>query len=45
MAVGSVGDEGVSELLELLLDSLGVLQDLLLVLLELGGINLLEGNG
>lgn len=45
MAVGSIGDESVAELLELLLDGLGVLQDLFLVLLELGGIDLLEGNG
>lgn len=44
MAVGSIGDESVAELLELLLDGLGILQDLFLVLLELGGIDLLEGN-
>lgn len=45
MAVSSVGDELVTELLELSLQGLGVLDDLLLVLLELRGVNLLEGNG
>ena len=43
--VGSVRDELVVELLELLLKSLGVLDNLLLVLLELWSVHLLEGNG
>ena len=44
MAVGAVGDELVAELLELVLECLGVLDHLLLVLLELGGSGLLQGN-
>lgn len=44
VAVSAVRDELVTESLELLLEGLGVLDDLLLVLLELGGINLLKGN-
>lgn len=43
--VSAVRDELVAELLELLLESLGVGNDLLLVLLELGRGSLLEGNG
>jgi len=42
--VGSISDKLVAELLELGLQSLGVLDDLLLVLLEFGGSGLLEGN-
>ena len=42
--VGTAGDELVSELLELNLKNLGVLDDLLLVGLELGGHGLLERN-
>ena len=45
MAVGAVGDELVAELLELDLESLGVLDDLLLVLLESGVVGLLERDG
>lgn len=45
MAVGTVGDELMAELLEFVLGSLGVLQNLLLVLLELRGGGLFEGNG
>lgn len=45
VGVSAVRDELVAELLELLLESLGVGNDLLLVLLELGGGSLLEGNG
>lgn len=45
MAVSSVSNECVPKFLQLFLNSLGVLEDLLLVLLELGGIDLLEGNG
>lgn len=45
MGVGSVGDELVTKTLELDLNGLSVLDDLLLVLLELGGVGLLEGNG
>lgn len=44
VAVGTVGDELVTEGLELVLEGLGVLDDLGLVLLELRGVNLLEGN-
>ena len=44
VGVGSVRDELIAELLELLLKSLGVLDNLLLVLLKLWGINLLESN-
>lgn len=44
VGVGAVRDELVAELLELLLESLGVGNNLLLVLLELGGGSLLEGN-
>lgn len=45
VAVRAVGDEGVVESLEGVLESLGVGDDLLLVGLELGGLGLLEGNG
>jgi hypothetical protein len=41
----AVGNELVAELLELHLESLGVLDDLLLVLLEFGGSGLLESDG
>lgn len=44
VAVSAVGDELVAEGLELFLKGLGVLDDLGLVLLELGGVNLLQGN-
>ena len=44
VAVSAVRDELVAQSLELVLESLGVLDDLLLVLLELGGSSLLEGN-
>ncbi len=44
VGVGSVRDELVAKLLELLLEGLGVLDNLLLVLLELWGGSLLEGN-
>lgn len=44
VAVSAVRDELVAQLLELVLQSLGVVQDLLLVLLELGSVNLLESN-
>jgi hypothetical protein len=44
VAVSAVGHELVAEGLELGLKSLGVLDDLLLVLLELRGVDLLEGN-
>lgn len=45
VAVSAVRDELVTEGLELVLQSLGVLDDLLLVLLELGSGSLLQGNG
>lgn len=44
VAVGAIGDELVAQLLEFELDGLGVLHNLLLVLLELGGGSLLEGD-
>lgn len=44
VAVSAVRDELVAKNLELLLESLGVLDDLLLVLLELRGVDLLESN-
>lgn len=44
VAVSTVRDELVAESLELVLNGLGVLDDLLLVLLELRGVNLLQGN-
>lgn len=44
VVVGTTGDEGVAELLEGDLERLSVLDDLLLVLLELVGLSLLEGN-
>lgn len=43
--VGTTGNEGVAELLELVLESLGVLHNLLLVLTELRSVCLLESNG
>lgn len=44
VAVSSISNKLVAELLELDLESLGVGDDLLLVGLELGGLSLLEGN-
>lgn len=45
VAVSAVRDELVTESLELVLKSLGVLDNLLLVLLELGSVGLLQSNG
>lgn len=45
MAVGTVSNEGISERLELLLQCLGVVNDLLLVGLEFRSSSLLECNG
>lgn len=44
MGVSTVGDKTVVELLELLLKSLSILENLLLVLDKLRGLSLLEGN-
>jgi len=44
VVVGTAGDESVTEVLELVLESLGVVDDLLLVLSELVRLCLLEGN-
>ena len=45
VAVRAVGDELIAEFLELFFQRLGVLDDLLLVESELGGLGLLQGNG
>ena len=45
VAISAVSNELVAKTFELVLDSLGVLDNLLLVCLELGGIYLLKGDG